>query len=137
MVTSKKLFLVGSTAIVLSLGLIACDDKTSAQTVGKSIDNAAEKTADTIKDTSQAVGDTTVKMGDALADSTITTKVKAVILAEPGLKSLKIGVETVDNVTTLTGSVDTKLNSKKAEEITKAVDGVKSVDNQLMVATSK
>jgi hyperosmotically inducible protein len=136
MTISSKLIL-GSATLIIALGLVACDGEPSAQSAGKSIDQAAEKTVDAVKDASKSVKDETVKMGDAMVDTAITAKVKAVILAEPGLNVLDIGVDTKDNITTLTGSIDSQQNRKKVEEITNTVEGVKRVDNQLLVTTAK
>jgi osmotically-inducible protein OsmY len=121
----------------MALGLMACDDKRSAEAAGKSIDNAVAKTVDGAKSASRTIADESATVGSAISDSAITAKVKAAILAEPGLNVLDIGVETKYNVTTLTGSIDTQKNSAKVEEMTKAVEGVDSVINQLMVVASK
>jgi hyperosmotically inducible protein len=133
---SKKI-LVGATAMAMTLGLIGCEGETSAEAAGKSIDQAAEKTVDVVKDMSKSVKESSEKAGDAISDSAITAKVKAVILAEPGLNVLDIGVDTKNNVTTLTGSIDSKMNSDKVEKIAGSVDGVMKVDNQLLVIASK
>jgi len=66
-------------------------------------------------------------------DSGITAKVKAAILDEPGLKTLQIAVTTVNGVVTLSGSVDSRSNSDRAEALASAVAGVKAVENRLVV----
>jgi len=48
------------------------------------------------------------KAGVAIDDAEITTKVKAAIFAEPGLKTLQISVDTIKGVVTLSGSVDSQ-----------------------------
>ena len=67
-------------------------------------------------------------------DSVVTTKVKAE-LAGSKLSSLaKVHVETdADGWVQLTGKVATQADKDRAETVAKAVDGVKSVDNQLVV----
>jgi len=69
----------------------------------------------------------------AIDDTEITTRVKAAIFAEPGLKSLQIGVETVKGVVTLDGSVDSQANSDTAKALAGAVAGVVAVDNKLVI----
>ena len=59
---------------------------------------------------------------------------KAGILAEPGLKVLKIDVDTKDGTVTLTGSVDSPENVQRATQVASTVNGVKSVDNRLAVS---
>jgi osmotically-inducible protein OsmY len=53
--------------------------------------------------------------GEYVDDAAITTKVKAAILAEPGLKTLQIGVETYKDVVQLSGFVDA-LRRRRAPE---------------------
>ena len=65
-------------------------------------------------------------------DAEITTKVKAGIFAEPGLKSLQIGVDTIKGVVTLSGSVDSWPSSDRAKTLAGAVAGVKEVKNLLV-----
>lgn len=69
----------------------------------------------------------------AIDDTEITTKVKAAIFAEPGLKTLQISVDTVKGVVTLSGSVASAPNSDKAKALASAVSGVKEVNNQLAI----
>ena len=67
-------------------------------------------------------------------DSVVTTKIKTQ-LATAKISSLaKVHVETDANGwVQLTGKVSTAAEKDRAEAIAKAVDGVKSVDNQLTV----
>ena len=71
--------------------------------------------------------------GQIVDDSVITTKVKAAILEEPTLKSLQISVETFKGVVQLSGFVDSKQNVTKAGEVARGVEGVVSVENDLLV----
>ena len=76
---------------------------------------------------------TTETTGSYIDDATITTKVKAAILAEPGLKTLQIGVETFKDVVQLSGFVDTAQSKTRAEELAAGVPGVISVKNNLVI----
>ena len=73
--------------------------------------------------------DTSVK-GYA-GDTAITSEVKAKLLADDIVPSRKVKVETTDGVVQLSGTVDSQAQSDRAESIAKAVDGVKSVKNDL------
>ena len=73
------------------------------------------------------------KAADPSADRGITAKIRALLLAEPGLKSMQINVQTQNGVAVLSGSVDTTANSWKAEQLARTVEGVKSVENRMMV----
>jgi osmotically-inducible protein OsmY len=134
-----KLFKLTSTAIVLAAGLIACDKPGPAETAGKKIDQAIENTGEKIGAATEMAGEklgeqvakTSENLGGAMDDAEITTKVKAAIFAEPGLKTLQISVDTVNGVVTLSGSVDSQSKSDMAKALAAAVDGVTKVENRL------
>jgi hyperosmotically inducible protein len=65
-----------------------------------------------------------------LSDKEITTKVKLKLIEDPDLKALSIDVDTVNGVVTLTGTVTSEYQKKKAVEHAKSVSGViKVIDN--------
>ncbi|MBI5586692.1 MAG: BON domain-containing protein [Deltaproteobacteria bacterium] len=71
--------------------------------------------------------------GEYVDDSVITTKVKSLLAADDFLKSFQIGVETYKGVVQLSGFVNSQKAVDKAIEITRSVNGVKSVKNDLIV----
>jgi len=71
--------------------------------------------------------------GQVIDDATITSKVKTALLADPDIGGLKINVDTANGVVKLKGEVKTMALRKKAESLAKGVDGVKKVDNQLVI----
>ncbi|EJZ2267448.1 molecular chaperone OsmY [Escherichia albertii] len=64
-------------------------------------------------------------------DTAITSEIKAKLLADDTVPSRHVNVETTDGVVLLSGTVDSQAQSDRAESIAKAVDGVKSVKNDL------
>lgn len=66
-------------------------------------------------------------------DTVITSKIKAYILKDEGLKSLDVSVETHNGIVQLSGFVSSKDQVTTAERIAKTVEGVKSVRNDLIV----
>lgn len=70
------------------------------------------------------------------SDSWITSKVKAALLKEEGMKGLKVSVKTHNGVVLLSGFVDTEDQIKQAEKIASGVEGVKSVKNSLLLKKS-
>ena len=68
-----------------------------------------------------------------LADSAITAKIKALLLAEKGVPSTSISVETYEGRALLSGFVDNKEQIAKAGKVAAGVSGVKLVQNQLSV----
>jgi osmotically-inducible protein OsmY len=135
MKTVETFKLVGLSMLV-ALGIAACDKPGPAETAGKKIDQTASDAGKKIGEAADKVGEKvseeSAKTGVAIDDTEITAKVKAAIFAEPGLKTLQISVDTVKGVVTLTGSVDSKANSDRANGLAGAVSGVKSVNNQLV-----
>ena len=75
-------------------------------------------------------------MAAATDDATITTKVKAAVMAEPNLKSTDINVDTKDGIVTLAGTVSSQEAKQKANQAAQGVQGVKSVSDQLVVKPS-
>jgi hyperosmotically inducible periplasmic protein len=71
--------------------------------------------------------------GQVIDDSTITTKVKALILEDSFMKGLAISVTTFSGKVTLTGGVETAAQKRKAEEIARGVEGVTGVNNTLEI----
>ena len=69
--------------------------------------------------------------GQYVDDSVITTKVKAAILGEPGLKVAEINVETFKGVVQLSGFVTSAAASSTAVAVAGKVGGVKSVKNDM------
>jgi len=68
------------------------------------------------------------------AGTALTTKVKTALASDAGLKTMTdINVDSADGVVTLKGKVDSADMKKKAGEIAKKVNGVKSVKNELRV----
>lgn len=71
--------------------------------------------------------------GQYVDDSAITTKVKAVLLQEPKLKSMQISVETYKGVVQLSGFVDNAAMAAKAVDVARQVSGVRDVHNDMRV----
>ncbi|MDD4977639.1 MAG: BON domain-containing protein [Gallionella sp.] len=138
--TATSMKVVGI-ALLLSLSLSACEKPGPAETAGKKIDDAAH-------DVGKSLGAATEKVEISLAehsnnagvvidDAQITSKIKAAIFAEPGLKSLQIGVDTVNGIVTLSGSADEQANSDRAQALAGAVSGVNKVINHLVIKAPK
>lgn len=64
-------------------------------------------------------------------DTATTSEIKAKLLADDIVPSRKVKVETTDGVVQLSGTVESQAQIDRAESIAKALDGVKSVKNDL------
>lgn len=71
--------------------------------------------------------------GEYVDNSVITARVKTAIFKEPSLKSAEINVETFKGVVQLSGFVSSQSDINRAVEIARAVDGVKSVENDMQL----
>jgi len=71
--------------------------------------------------------------GEYVDDSVITTKVKAAIFHEPGLKVSEVQVETFKGVVQLSGFVSSRADIKGAVRVASAVSGVKSFTNDMQL----
>lgn len=71
--------------------------------------------------------------GQYVDDTAITTKVKAQLLDDPEVKSTQVSVETMKGVVQLSGFVQNRQIAVRAEQITRRVDGVRGVKNDLVV----
>jgi len=124
------LFAAGS--VMLAAG---CDQRNASNTTA-----TPPTTADKMANSANNAGDKTAnaahKAGDKVDDAAITTKVKTALMAEPGLRSLEINVDTRDNIVTLNGTVDSQEKKQRAMQIAQGVEGVKSVSDNLVVKSS-
>lgn len=66
-------------------------------------------------------------------DAATTSEIKAKLLADDIVPSRNVKVETTDGVVQLSGQVANQAQSDRAESIAKAIEGVKSVKNDLTV----
>ncbi|MFM9437775.1 hyperosmotically inducible periplasmic protein [Janthinobacterium sp. CG_23.3] len=80
---------------------------------------------------------TTGSAKHVVADTVITTKIKADLVRDPDLKAMDVHVETVDGVVMLSGFVPSQTEAQKAERLARSVDGVKDVKSALKVNANK
>lgn len=87
----------------------------------KSVDNKL-----TLKDGKQTIG-------NKVDDSVITAGVKSALLGDPAMKSLDVSVTTRKGEVELSGFVDNAIQSARAVDVAKGVDGVATVVNHMSV----
>lgn len=96
---------------------------------GVALKNATQKAEASIKDVAG-------KASEKMDDFAITTAVSAGIAKDSELSVLMIKVDTRDGIVTLTGTAPAEVVREKAGALAKAVQGVRSVDNKLVVKAS-
>ena len=125
-------------SMMIVSGLVACDNPGPAEKAGKKIDEVTENVTTSVSNAAdkadQSISKQANTAGQAIDDTTITTKVKSALLNEPGLQSLKITVATEKGVVRLSGSADSQEKIDKAIKLANSVAGVQSVKSRLVIS---
>jgi hyperosmotically inducible protein len=95
-------------------------------TTGEKIEKKTEET----KDKAKTMGH---EAQTGMSDSWITSKTKIALFADDRVKGTQVHVETKDGTVMLRGKVDSSEAKAAAAEVTKGIEGVKSVKNELQV----
>lgn len=82
---------------------------------------------------SVVMADANRSTGEVIDDATITTKVKAALIADETTKAHQINVDTNSGIVELGGFVDSDTAKNRASEVARGVSGVKEVRNDLQV----
>jgi len=131
----KSTAILAAAITAVALTTVGCN-RTANDTTGRATtDKMATTTDKTASTTNRATTGATTETAVAVDDAALTTKVKTAVLAEPGLKSTQINVDTKDAVVTLSGTVDNAEMKSRAVQIAQGVQGVKSVNDNLSVKT--
>ena len=145
-----------SLAAVLALG--ACGKTDDGKTVGQKVDAAVAKTEQAAADAKVKTESVMANVGAAMKDATqkgeasskqlankveekfddfsITAAVNAGLANDIDLSALRINVDTKSGVVLLKGTAPSAAAKERASAIAKAVKGVNTVDNQLVVKAS-
>lgn len=145
--TTRKTFTATVLATALAAtSLAACDRGDDGRTAGQKIDSTVAATKQKLEtarnDAAQGASETKRDMKDAaadaknsVADATITASVNAKLAGDRELSALRINVDTVDGRVALRGSAPTAAARERATQIASSVDGVRAVENQLVVSS--
>ncbi len=97
---------------------------------------AGQKVDGVVADAKTATKNAANTISTGAADVAITTKVKSALAADTKLSALKINVDTKDGNVALTGTAPDASARDMASTLVNAVEGVRSVDNRLVVAAN-
>jgi hypothetical protein len=125
------------------------------QPVGEQIKDSAQSAGDTLREklsslklrreditnelaaTGKVIREKSRKAGEAIADATadarITTAIKGKLIADSGLSTLSISVNTTEGVVTLSGTVPSEEYISQAMSIALETDGVSKVISTLQI----
>ena len=129
---SQNLTFIAIAALAIGT-VMGCQRQASSDSADSKMDRMAERSEQKMDQAANDVKQQAQRAGDTAKDAAITTKVKTALIAEPGLKSLQINVDTANGVVTLSGAVDSAQSLDRAQQLAQGVDGVKSVENRLTV----
>ncbi len=94
---------------------------------------AAALTGITVVTTGCAVSRGQETVGAYVDDATITTQVKAKFVGDNGVNATAIKVDTLNGVVQLSGFAKSKTEKARAVSIARGVNGVKSVQDSILV----
>ncbi|AVO42425.1 BON domain-containing protein [Simplicispira suum] len=149
----------------LSLGLAACDKAQEPPTAGQRLDSAIQKTDQAAEDAKikaeQALQATENKLDQGAAkvesaaqdagasiksaansaaaladDASITARISAELAKDPDLSAIKIDVDTKAGAVRLSGPAPSEAAKDRATSLAKSIEGVTSVNNELVVGKS-
>lgn len=131
-------------ALALAAALSACsrndEDGRAGEKLDGAIAGAKQNAEETREQARQAVQDAEMSASRAAGataavttDMGITAKVNAALVADDQLKATQINVDTREGQVTLTGEAPDAQARDRATTLASAVDGVKQVNNQLVV----
>src|SRR6185436_17596895 len=72
-------------------------------------------------------------VGEAIDDTTITTRVKTAMLNDPGVGGLRIDVDTFKGVVTLSGRVKSQAEREQALQLARMIGGVVEVKDAMQI----
>lgn len=104
----------------LAMGTVFADDDTRATDSNRSTDSARHDGSER-------------SAGQVVDDASIVARVKSGLLSSSEVEGLDVNVDARNGVVTLSGTADTMSERSSAERIAKSADGVKSVDNKIVV----
>ena len=90
-------------------------------------------TEDMAREARERASKSSESIGNSLDDAWIHTKIRSKLLGEGEFPGGSLNVDVKNNVVTLRGTVATKADRTKAEQIARTTEGVKSVRNQLVI----
>lgn len=72
-------------------------------------------------------------VGEAVDDATLVARIKSSLLRSPEVEGLDVNVDAKDGVVTLSGTAATQTEKASAERIAKTSNGVKKVENRIVI----
>jgi hypothetical protein len=120
---------------MLALNLAACGDKSPEPAKpAPAMKPAPAVPAKKAEAPKESPAPKAAENGKAAENTALAAKVKAALAAERGLDALAIDVEAKDGVVSLFGTADNDASRDTAGRVASKVEGVKTVENKLVIA---
>ena len=136
--TRLTLLAVLSVSALTACGKRGEDDVAAGQrpdsAVTRSAEEARRDATQTAADVQQSASNAIGNASQATTDMAITAKVNAALAVDDKLKATQINVDTRDGQVTLTDAAPDTQSRERATTLASAIDGVKQVNNQLVVS---
>lgn len=123
--------------VTLGAALVAACERKTPETEGTTSSSVEGAGSGATSGTSGATGSTDTApssgAGIAIADSVVTGKIKAALIADSDLRSMDIAVETQNGEVVLSGQVMNQAQIDRAVNIAQSMEGVVGVQNRLAI----
>jgi hyperosmotically inducible periplasmic protein len=103
-------------------------------TSGRTDEVSPERARQTGAEVGEKVAEGANKAQRAMADASLTTKIKAKMALDDTIEALDIDIDTNGSTVTLSGTVDTAAQRTRAVQLARETDGVTSVIDHLRVS---
>ena len=133
------------TTAAAGLVLAACSPEPGGQSAGRTLDQAVSRAAGKSaemadaagaagRDLARAASESFDQAADKVNDAAITAAINAKLAMDGKLSAININVDTVDGQVVLRGTAPDDRARANATQLAMSVDGVRGVDNQLVLA---
>src|SRR4030095_7552364 len=105
----------------------------AADRAGKAAETAAEKTAQVADRAGEQAAIAADRTKKAIAEGSLTAKIKAKMALDDHVKALDLNVDTVGTVVTVTGVVTTQVEKDRALQLARDTAGVTQVVDKIRI----
>jgi hyperosmotically inducible protein len=126
--SQSRMTLLAAALAGAALVSAGCGDRSPSEPVSQKTDTAPTRMANATDRATTATAAAVTAEDDA-----ISAKVKAAIVADPGLSTQQINVDTKNAVVTLNGNVNDSMSKTRAMQVVQTVNGVRTVIDNLAV----
>jgi osmotically-inducible protein OsmY len=121
----------------LAFAVTACQPEGGEKTVGQKVDEGIAKTEQATQKGLDKAGEKMESAASsvslAMTDAAITTSINTALAKDAQLSALRIDVDTQDGKVNLSGKAPDETSKTRATTLAQGVEGVKSVENRLVV----